>query len=257
MDHFLGRNDEQMQCRGILHIVEAGDTLYKIGKKHGVPVSRIMYANPYVNVYNLQVGDEICVPVMSPRMPAGENGVPGQMDPVRTVPMQQDRMGRREPGMQEERRREQEVPAQTGYTDGARMPARGNYMGDPMTPARENYMENTRIPMQESKESPLAPLRQIIVDIGREETDRAYTGNGIDSAGEGSMQDAAREDAVKGRGMNKQEDMGGAWENAPMEDGCMEPGKECPRMNASKVLPWDDTEVSQQMMDHYLDTAPK
>ena len=52
MDYFLGRNDEQMQCRGILHIVEAGDTLYKIGKKYGVAVSRIMYANPYVNVYN-------------------------------------------------------------------------------------------------------------------------------------------------------------------------------------------------------------
>ena len=53
MDYFLGRNDEQMQCRGILHIVEAGDTLYKIGKKYGVAVSRIMYANPYVNVSRL------------------------------------------------------------------------------------------------------------------------------------------------------------------------------------------------------------
>ena len=74
MDYFLGRNDEQMQCRGILHIVEAGDTLYKIGKKYGVAVSRIMYANPYVNVYNLQIGDEICVPVMVPRMPMGEAG---------------------------------------------------------------------------------------------------------------------------------------------------------------------------------------
>lgn len=73
MDHFLGTMDEQMQCRGILHIVESGDTLYKIGKKYGVPVSRIMYANPYVNVYNLQIGDEICVPVLVPRMPARES----------------------------------------------------------------------------------------------------------------------------------------------------------------------------------------
>ena len=73
MDAFPFTNNEQMQCRGILHIVEAGDTLYKIGKKYGVSVSRIMYANPYVNVYNLQIGDEICVPVMLPRMPAPEN----------------------------------------------------------------------------------------------------------------------------------------------------------------------------------------
>lgn len=72
MDDFPFRNNEQMQCRGILHIVEDGDTLYKIGKKYGVSVSKIMYANPYVNVYNLQTGDEICVPVMLPRMPLAE-----------------------------------------------------------------------------------------------------------------------------------------------------------------------------------------
>lgn len=89
MDHFLGRNDGQMQCRGVLHIVEAGDTLYKIGKKYGVPVSAIMYANPYVNIYNLQIGDEICVPVYVPRMPAAqakesfENYLRGNTQPVR------------------------------------------------------------------------------------------------------------------------------------------------------------------------------
>lgn len=71
MNHFLGCNNDKVRCRGILHIVKPGDTLYKIGKMHGVPVSRIMYANPYVDIYNLQVGDEICVPVMVPCMPKG------------------------------------------------------------------------------------------------------------------------------------------------------------------------------------------
>ena len=52
-----------MDCSGMLHVVEKGDTLYKIAKKYGVPLSKVMYANPYVNVYNLQVGDEICVPM--------------------------------------------------------------------------------------------------------------------------------------------------------------------------------------------------
>ena len=93
MDHFLGRNDDKMQCRGILHIVKAGDTLYKIGKEHGVPVSRIMYANPYVDIYNLQIGDEICVPVMTPRtqqtapaiqMPAVETPARGWQAPPPT-----------------------------------------------------------------------------------------------------------------------------------------------------------------------------
>lgn len=43
-------------CTGIIHVVKEGDTLYKIGKMHGVSVSALMYANPYVNIYNLQVG---------------------------------------------------------------------------------------------------------------------------------------------------------------------------------------------------------
>ena len=50
-------------CTGIIHVVKEGDTLYKIGKMHGVSVSALMYANPDVNIYNLQVGDELCVPV--------------------------------------------------------------------------------------------------------------------------------------------------------------------------------------------------
>ena len=49
-------------CRGILHVIEPGDTLYLLGKKYHVTVMAIMNANPYVDVYNLQVGDELCIP---------------------------------------------------------------------------------------------------------------------------------------------------------------------------------------------------
>lgn len=52
-------------CSGIIHVVKERDTLYKIGQMYGVSVSALMYANPYVNVYNLQIGDELCVPVYS------------------------------------------------------------------------------------------------------------------------------------------------------------------------------------------------
>lgn len=54
------------RCRGHVHVVEKGDTLYKIAKKYDVRLFDVMRLNPYVNVYNLQIGDEICVPVMSP-----------------------------------------------------------------------------------------------------------------------------------------------------------------------------------------------
>lgn len=50
-------------CRGMIHVIENGDTLYLLGKRYNVSVSSIMFANPYVNVYNLQVGDELCIPV--------------------------------------------------------------------------------------------------------------------------------------------------------------------------------------------------
>ncbi|MGN0154573.1 MAG: LysM peptidoglycan-binding domain-containing protein [Lachnospiraceae bacterium] len=56
-----------MGCRGYVHVVEAGDTLYKLAKKYDVKLFDIMRLNPYVNVYNLQIGDEICIPTMAAR----------------------------------------------------------------------------------------------------------------------------------------------------------------------------------------------
>lgn len=56
-------------CQGVLHTVERGDTLYLLGKKYGVRVSAIMMANPYVDVYNLQVGDELCIPKFTQNVP--------------------------------------------------------------------------------------------------------------------------------------------------------------------------------------------
>lgn len=57
---------ETRRCMGFMHVIERGDTLYKIGKQYEVKVSALMFANPYVNVYNLQVGDELCIPKMRP-----------------------------------------------------------------------------------------------------------------------------------------------------------------------------------------------
>ena len=50
-------------CNGVIHVVKEGDTLYKIAQMHKVSVLDLFLANPYVNVYNLQVADEICVPI--------------------------------------------------------------------------------------------------------------------------------------------------------------------------------------------------
>lgn len=50
-------------CEGLIHVVQKGDTLYRLSQKYHVSVSDIMYKNPYTNIYNLQVGDELCIPV--------------------------------------------------------------------------------------------------------------------------------------------------------------------------------------------------
>ncbi len=49
-------------CPGFLHIVEKGDTLYHLSRRYQVPLWAILAANPYINIYCLQVGDEICIP---------------------------------------------------------------------------------------------------------------------------------------------------------------------------------------------------
>ena len=49
-------------CKGAVYVVKEKDSLYKIAKAHGVRVKDIMRQNPFVNVYNLQIGDELCVP---------------------------------------------------------------------------------------------------------------------------------------------------------------------------------------------------
>jgi LysM repeat protein len=55
-------------CPGFLHTIEKGDTLYRLSKRYRIPLWAILFANPYVNVYNLQVGDEICIPgIIQPR----------------------------------------------------------------------------------------------------------------------------------------------------------------------------------------------
>ena len=55
--------DNAKTCRfGFIHVIEQGDTLYKLGKRYGVTVSALLFANPWVNVYNLQIGDELCIP---------------------------------------------------------------------------------------------------------------------------------------------------------------------------------------------------
>lgn len=70
MQQFENEGSERrmpVRCRGYVHVVEAGDTLYKLARKYDVKLFDVMRLNPYVNVYNLQIGDEICIPTVAAR----------------------------------------------------------------------------------------------------------------------------------------------------------------------------------------------
>ncbi|MFV0343796.1 MAG: LysM peptidoglycan-binding domain-containing protein [Anaerocolumna sp.] len=44
------------------YVIKQGDTLYSISRANNIPLALILRLNPFVDIYNLQVGDEICVP---------------------------------------------------------------------------------------------------------------------------------------------------------------------------------------------------
>jgi LysM repeat protein len=49
------------------YVIKKGDSLYSISRQNRIPVSAIINANPFVNVYNLQVDEVICLPVGVPQ----------------------------------------------------------------------------------------------------------------------------------------------------------------------------------------------
>lgn len=57
---------ERGNCNGIVYVIKEKDTLYQIAKQYNVRVRDIMMKNPYVNIYNLQIGDELCIPAAGP-----------------------------------------------------------------------------------------------------------------------------------------------------------------------------------------------
>lgn len=52
----------KFRCNGTMHTIREGDTLYELSRQYNVPLSVILRSNPYVDVYNLQIGDEVCIP---------------------------------------------------------------------------------------------------------------------------------------------------------------------------------------------------
>ncbi|MHB8130035.1 MAG: LysM peptidoglycan-binding domain-containing protein [Mobilitalea sp.] len=54
-----------MYC--INYVIKKGDTLYSISRHFSVGIDAIMTANPLIDLYNLMIGEEICIPVSVPQ----------------------------------------------------------------------------------------------------------------------------------------------------------------------------------------------
>ena len=51
---------------GIIYTIKAGDTFYSLARTYRIDVYAIMKANPNVDPNSLQVGQQICIPGVSP-----------------------------------------------------------------------------------------------------------------------------------------------------------------------------------------------
>lgn len=119
-------------CEGITHTIKKGDTLYSISRQHNVPIAMIMRANPYVDVYNLQVGETICVPVEKDNM--------GVRNPEMTAPRRNvspDMMSG--PG-------NTNMPNMTNAPGTNSMPEMTNVPGNNMVPEMQAMPENNMMP---------------------------------------------------------------------------------------------------------------
>ena len=50
----------------VMHVIQGGNTFWKLAKKYGTTVEAIAAANPNVDPLNLQVGETVCVPAGIP-----------------------------------------------------------------------------------------------------------------------------------------------------------------------------------------------
>lgn len=59
------------RCNGFVYEIQENDSLYKLSRRFSIPLVELMRANPYADVYNLKIGDTVCIPNF-PRPPVGK-----------------------------------------------------------------------------------------------------------------------------------------------------------------------------------------
>lgn len=50
-------------CDGRFHTIKKGDTLYSLARMYNIPLIMLLKANPFIDVYNMQIGEKVCIPI--------------------------------------------------------------------------------------------------------------------------------------------------------------------------------------------------
>lgn len=67
--HLALPEERRPGCRGIIHVVQSGDTLYMLAKQYKLTLDEIIAANPGIDCHMLRIGMELCIP--TPNRPGG------------------------------------------------------------------------------------------------------------------------------------------------------------------------------------------
>lgn len=142
-------------CNGTKYVIKKGDTLYSISRRYDVPLALVLRANPYVDVYNLQVGDEVCIPASSESMPPVLE--PGPVRPPVVLGP-----GPVRPSVLEERPSDMNMgtaPAQNKQMEiGTRNTFNFNYYGGKPAPAKDRESARRAMPNREETPRRTAPI---------------------------------------------------------------------------------------------------
>lgn len=79
------------RCKGFIYEIQEGDTLYLLSRRFSIPLVELMRANPYADVYQLKIGDTLCIPDF-PRPPVGRP--PMERPPMERPPVERPPMGK-------------------------------------------------------------------------------------------------------------------------------------------------------------------
>ncbi len=191
-------------CNGTIHVIEKGDTLYKLSREYGIPLALILMANPYTDIYNLQVGDEVCIPVnvpdfsimpipLSPQMPSQmQPQMPGQMQPQMPGQMQPQMPGQMQPQMPSQM--QPQMPGQMQPQMPSQMQPVPNDMDD--EPALDDFMPDLQA---EATEPITFPFNN---NNGNRNGTRTGTGTGQGTGTTGGMRTGTGTGTGQGTGTN-------------------------------------------------------